>query len=166
MMPADDHHQRRQGLPAFQSNYPSYYSPYIEKDSNEKYRGTYNSFSRHVSSPETISLEPNSFRSIKLSVDDLELNSLSSPASSVCQEPEVKICSVQSNTVMQEQEQDQEEDEVMSSYVIEINSDHNREGNGEAISIDEAIAWAKEKYQTQSSSIQHEKKHSRIDAQG
>jgi len=40
-----------------------------------------------------------------------------------------------------------DEDEVMSSYVIENNSNH-REGTGEAVSIDEAIAWAKEKSQS------------------
>ncbi|XP_048438122.1 J domain-containing protein required for chloroplast accumulation response 1-like [Pyrus x bretschneideri] len=37
----------------------------------------------------------------------------------------------------------------MSSYVIEINSDQQRE---EAVGIEEAIAWAKEKFQTHSNS--------------
>ncbi|CAN1249309.1 Auxilin-like protein 1 [Linum perenne] len=44
---------------------------------------------------------------------------------------------------------DDDDDDVMSSYVIEINSESNhRDGiNGEAVSIDDAIAWAKEKFQ-------------------
>ena len=56
----------------------------------------------------------------------------------------------------EEEEDDDDEDEVMSSYVIEINSDL-REGTGEAVSIDEAIAWAKERCNTQSSEREHEK---------
>ena len=48
-----------------------------------------------------------------------------------------------------------DEDEVMSSYVIENNSNH-REGTGEAVSIDEAIAWAKEKSQSLSFGRQRE----------
>ncbi|KAJ6766322.1 CHAPERONE DNAJ-DOMAIN SUPERFAMILY PROTEIN [Salix purpurea] len=54
-----------------------------------------------------------------------------------------------------EQDEDEDEDEVMSSYVIEINSNH-QEGTAEAVSIDEAIAWAKEKSQSQSFGRQHE----------
>ncbi|XP_037493381.1 auxilin-related protein 2 [Jatropha curcas] len=60
---------------------------------------------------------------------------------------------------MGEEENEQEEDEVMSSYVIEINSDH-REVSGEAISIDEAIAWAKEKFQSQNFDRQQKEDHS------
>jgi len=40
-------------------------------------------------------------------------------------------------------EEEMEQDEVTSSYVIENNSNH-RGGTGKAVSIDEAIAWAKE----------------------
>lgn len=48
-----------------------------------------------------------------------------------------------------------EQDEVTSSYVIENNSNH-RGGTGKAVSIDEAIAWAKEKSQSLSFGKQHE----------
>lgn len=147
------------GMPSFPCNGPSNTNNYyMENEYNENFRSSYFKVSRQVSSPETISLEPNSYRSIKVSVDDLELNSPSSPVSSLCQESEAKP-GVQCDTVLKEEEMEQEEDEVMSSYVIEINSDH-REGNGEAVSIDEAIAWAKEKFQAQAFDRQQEKDHS------
>ena len=111
-----------------------------------------------VSSPETISLEPYSHRSIRTSVDDLELNSPSSPVSSLCHEPEAKA-GAQCNILIEEEQdqvEDEDEDEVMSSYVIEIHSDHHREGTDEAVSIDEAIAWAREKFRSRSTDRQHE----------
>lgn len=163
MMPDD--HPNRQGMPmpAFQCSRPSYNDDHHLKEDDANYnnfiRSSHYGLSRRVSSPETISVEPTSFRSIKVSVDDLELNSPSSPASSLCQEPEPKTSFMQSGNAMQEQEVEQEEDEVMSSYVIEINSDY-REGTGEAVSIDEAIAWAKEKFQSQSSfTLAQQEKH-------
>ncbi|XP_011011310.1 PREDICTED: uncharacterized protein LOC105115924, partial [Populus euphratica] len=55
---------------------------------------------------------------------------------------------------MLEEEMERDEDEVMSSYVIENNSNQ-QEGTGEAVSIDEAIAWAKEKSQSLSFGRQH-----------
>ncbi|XP_071721631.1 uncharacterized protein [Rutidosis leptorrhynchoides] len=132
-----------------------------EIDAFNKTSTPYYGFSRHVSSPETVSLRPNnSFHSIKISVDDLILNSPSStPDSSICQEvPErtTKVSLHDDRSRMHDQEvaemDDSDDDEAMSSYVIEITSDH-REGNaGEAVSIDEAIAWAKEKYQSTPSS--------------
>ncbi|KDP38012.1 hypothetical protein JCGZ_04655 [Jatropha curcas] len=148
---------RKNEVPPFPSNSSSCADSYCvgnEYDDNN-FRSSYVKISRQVSSPETISLEPNSYRSIKVSVDDLELNSPSSPVSSLCQEPEATKCC---NT-MGEEENEQEEDEVMSSYVIEINSDH-REVSGEAISIDEAIAWAKEKFQSQNFDRQQKEDHS------
>ncbi|KAK6124063.1 hypothetical protein DH2020_042209 [Rehmannia glutinosa] len=42
-----------------------------------------------------------------------------------------------------EDSMDEEEDEAMSSYVIEINSDYYREGTCESNGVDEAIAWRK-----------------------
>ncbi|PIN08989.1 Auxilin-like protein and related proteins containing DnaJ domain [Handroanthus impetiginosus] len=97
--------------------------------------------SRRNASPETISLEPISNSSFRVSADDLELKSSSSPVSSVCQsthEMDDEIISM-----------DQDEDEAMSSsYVIEINGD-NRDGACESNGVDEAIAWAKEKFQMQ-----------------
>ena len=78
---------------------------------------------------------------MKVSMDDLEPNSPSSAISSLCQgsgaNPDIQI------NVLAE-----EDDEVMSSYVIEIGSD-NREGTNEAVALDEVIAWAKEKFNTQ-----------------
>ncbi|XP_057763966.1 uncharacterized protein LOC130985167 isoform X2 [Salvia miltiorrhiza] len=94
--------------------------------------------SRRNASPETISLEPVSNGSFRVSADDMELNnSPSSAVSSVCH-------------------REAEEDEAMSSYVIEINSE-NREGTCESNGVDEAIAWAKEKSQTHYSECEAEK---------
>ncbi|EEF29403.1 uncharacterized protein LOC8276583 isoform X2 [Ricinus communis] len=149
---------RKQEMPSFPCNSPSYADNYyMENEYNDNFRSSYIKVSRQVSSPETISIKPSSFRSIKVSVDDIELNSPSSPVSSLCQEPEASI-GIQCDS-MQEEEMEQDEDEVMSSYVIEINSDH-REVASEAISIDEAIAWAKEKFQSQSFDRQQKKDHS------
>lgn len=80
-------------------------------------------------------------------MDDLELNSPSSVVSSLCQDHEVKTSKVQYKG-WGEQEMEQEEDEVMSSYVIEINADHREGTEEEALGVDEAIAWAKEKFYT------------------
>ncbi|XVE88436.1 hypothetical protein DITRI_Ditri19aG0069700 [Diplodiscus trichospermus] len=166
-MMADEEAAKQQGMPAFPST-RSFYNEnlYMENDQNNVenlMRSTsYYAFSRRASSPEIISLEPHSFRSVKISADDLDqLNSPSSPASSLYQEPEARPGVFRSNNSMQQQEEDddEDEDEVMSSYVIEINSDL-REGSGEAVSIDEAIAWAKERYNTQSSETEHEKEQS------
>lgn len=126
------------------------YSPYsrssyldshlVENEHIENLRSSHFGLSRRATSPETISLEPNSYK--VSAADDLELNSPSSIVSSLCQDQDAKV-----NKIEDQDLQEQEEDEVMSSYVIEINSDH-REGRGEALGIDEAIAWAKEKFQT------------------
>uniref|UniRef100_A0A6N2LA23 J domain-containing protein n=1 Tax=Salix viminalis TaxID=40686 RepID=A0A6N2LA23_SALVM len=133
--------------PSFSCNHTDTY--YMENEYiNENLRNnSYFKVSRQVSSPETTSPEPHSYRSLKVSLDDLELNSPSTPVSSV---------GVQCDTMLEEKmEQDEDEDEVMSSYVIEINSNH-QEGTAEAVSINEAIAWAKEKSQSQSFGRQHE----------
>lgn len=109
------------------------------ENSNEFSRSSYYyGFSGRVSSPETIiSLERSSFPTIKVCLDDLQLiNSPSSPAASslLCQEEQVI------------------DDDVASSYVIEINPDY-RDGTGEAVSIDEAIAWAKERFHQQPNQV-------------
>ncbi|OMO70361.1 hypothetical protein CCACVL1_18957 [Corchorus capsularis] len=63
---------------------------YINGD-NLRNSNSYYGFSRRATSPEIISLEPHSFRSVKISADDLDqFNSPSSPASSLCQEPETR----------------------------------------------------------------------------
>lgn len=105
--------------------------------------------SRRNASPETISLEPISNSSFRVSADDLELNSPSSAVSSVCHslDQEQKRCGINVTILKHDDAMDEEEDEVMSSYVIEINSE-NREGTCESNGVDEAIAWAKEKSQT------------------
>lgn len=130
----------------------------------------YFGFSRRVSSPETISLEPDSYPSVKISLDDVELNSpVSSVISSLCHDNttnQVKSETREYHVATEEEEEvdneveeegdddtdDEDDDEVMSSYVIEIGSDHREGTSDNAFGIDEAIAWAKEKFQTHSSS--------------
>ncbi|XP_058763043.1 uncharacterized protein LOC131636454 [Vicia villosa] len=107
-----------------------------------------NGSSRRVTSPETISAESNSYQSIKLSTYDWELSSPFSAVSGVCQEPELKHSvydHVLPELVIAHDDDDDEDDEVMSSYVIEINSSF-REENCGTEAIDDAIAWAKEKF--------------------
>ncbi|CAI0544888.1 unnamed protein product [Linum tenue] len=126
------------------------------------------------SSPETTTVEPNtSYWSTTCrgsgddnddDDDDVELeemnnNSPVSPAASsvLCQLDPEPACSCTPcdeqyhNDVMREidddEEEEEEEEEVMSnSYVIEINNCDYNNRDGEAVSIDEAIAWAKEKF--------------------
>ncbi|KAM7271269.1 hypothetical protein ACFE04_030483 [Oxalis oulophora] len=116
-------------------------------------------YTQHVSSPETITPQPESYHhSNKKSVDNLELNCPSTPASSLCQEPlETKVGLDEHNRYQEDDMESESDDEIMSSYVIEITSNHCREGSAEELSIDEAIAWAKEKYQTSTSPRQPEK---------
>lgn len=106
-----------------------------------------NGYSRRVTSPETISAESNSYQSIKLSTYDWELSPPFSAVSGVCQEPESKY-SVNDHVLPElviANDDDEDDDEVMSSYVIEINSSF-REEKCETEAIDDAIAWAKEKF--------------------
>ncbi|KAK4857576.1 hypothetical protein QYF36_002918 [Acer negundo] len=124
MMP-DDQRTTKQAMPTYHHHHHHHHqNQYMDNDNNNFRSSYYNGFSRRVSSPETISIEPNSYRSIKLSMDDMEFNnSPSSPASSLCQESEAKT------------EIRRERDNIMT------------EGSGEAVSVDEAIAWAKERFQ-------------------
>ncbi|KAL2524425.1 Chaperone DnaJ-domain superfamily protein [Abeliophyllum distichum] len=132
-----EHYQRQMSVPIFSGNQLMCST---ENDYNENFRSSPFRFCRKNSSPET--LEPISNTSIRVSTEDTELNSPSSVVSTVCEEPKDKA-----NEMFQQHETDQEEDEDTRSYVIEINFDH-REGTCEAIGVDEAIAWAKEKFQT------------------
>ncbi|KFK44849.1 hypothetical protein AALP_AA1G310300 [Arabis alpina] len=110
-------------------------------------KNTHFSGSRRAS-PETISLDPNSFRRM----DDYGPSSpASSPVSSFICEEEAK-----ERTNGECKVDEEEEEEEMSSYVIEINSDRfdrYREegggggGNSDSNDMDEAIAWAKERSQ-------------------
>ncbi|KAI3495439.1 hypothetical protein L1887_37779 [Cichorium endivia] len=109
----------------------------IDSDYIQKFKGCYSGFSQRASSPEIISFGLDSYTSLKESIEDLQVNS---PASSVV------------SSFYQEQDEGknidpEDDDEVMSSYVIEINPS-NRERIGEGIGIDDAIAWAKEKRET------------------
>lgn len=136
-----EEYPKKQGKPSFPFSCSSNREhQYIEKDYHENCRSFYNGFPRRVSSPETVSIELNSHRSVKVSVDEAELNSCSSAVSSLHQDPEAES-GIQDHVFLE-----QEDDEVMSSYVIEINCDH-KEGTSETVSVDEAIAWAKEKFQ-------------------
>ncbi|XP_047950945.1 auxilin-related protein 1-like isoform X2 [Salvia hispanica] len=88
----------------------------------------------------------------RVSADDMELNnSPASAVSSVCH----SSLGRDEDDVLRADEVE-EEDEVMSSYVIEISSE-NREGTCESNGVDEAIAWAKEKSQTHYSECEAEK---------
>ncbi|KAJ6402750.1 hypothetical protein OIU84_014785 [Salix udensis] len=152
MRPAEEQPAwRKWSMPSFSCNHTDTY--YMENEYiNENLRNnSYFKVSRQVSSPETTSPEPHSYRSLKVSLDDLELNSPSTPVSSVG----VQCDAMLEEKMEQDEDEDEDEDEVMSSYVIEINSNH-QEITAEAVSIDEAIAWAKEKSQSQSFGRQHE----------
>ncbi|KAL9314472.1 hypothetical protein ACSQ67_019924 [Phaseolus vulgaris] len=119
-----------------------------DNEYKESFKSPHLGFSRRVSSPETISLESNSYQSMKVSADDWELSSPFSAVSGLCQEPEAK--SSGRDYILPELVIEQDDDEVMSSYVIEVNSNFREESCGTA-DIDEAIAWAKERFQSRNS---------------
>ncbi|XP_010275900.1 PREDICTED: uncharacterized protein LOC104610806 [Nelumbo nucifera] len=139
--------QKKPGTSATPSTHLSYTDfQYTEQDFTDTLKSSNFGFSRRVSSPETIvSVEPKSYQSIKVSVDDLETDSPSSVVSSLCQGPDAEA-RIQGKLFQDEVEH--EDEEIVSSYVIEITSDK-REGTGDSVAIDEAIAWAKEKFFSQ-----------------
>ncbi|VFQ60231.1 unnamed protein product [Cuscuta campestris] len=163
----DEYPGGHHGMPAF-SCHPTPQD--TENKPNESLRNPHFGFSRRNSSPETISVDPNSYRSLKISTDhDLDLNSPSSVGSSIGQDLERGLASrvqdkVVSNHVVVSEEEEDDDDDATSSYVIEINASSFRESNSEAIGVDEAIAWAKEKFQKHCSKLQgqEEKEHSDI----
>ncbi|KAG8365640.1 hypothetical protein BUALT_Bualt18G0127100 [Buddleja alternifolia] len=130
----EDHHQQQNTTPFTVYNH-------TENDYLKNLRNSCVELSRKNASPETINLEPISSSSFRVSSDDLHLNSPSSAVSSLSDhkphEIDFEILRPQDAV-----EQDQE-DEIMSSYVIEINPENTCESNG----VDEAIAWAKERFQ-------------------
>ncbi|KAK6150087.1 hypothetical protein DH2020_017612 [Rehmannia glutinosa] len=132
----EDNQRQQNMMPPFSGNQSSY--------NNENHCPF--GLNRRNSSPETISLEPMSNGSFRVSGDDMEVNSPSSAVSSVCHSSGQKR--EMEDEIPGEDSMDEEEDEAMSSYVIEINSDYYREGTCESNGVDEAIAWAKEKFQT------------------
>ncbi|XP_076897401.1 uncharacterized protein LOC143550675 [Bidens hawaiensis] len=112
-------------------NFESFESDYIHK-----FKGCYSGFTQLVSSPEITTFGPNSYASVKESNEDLQVNSPASIVSSLNQDQGDETSSIN---------EEDEDDEVMSSYVIEINPSKNKEKIGESDGVDEAIAWAKQK---------------------
>ncbi|MCL7048072.1 hypothetical protein MKW94_000946 [Papaver nudicaule] len=127
-------------------------------------------FSHSISSPDTISIDPNSCRSSSFASNNVPKengNPGESPASSVVSlqreyyptfDQTLKTTNrrhYQDYKMFPQEEEEEEEDheELMRScYVIEIGSENNREtsmNKRESVGIDEAIAWAKEKFQSQ-----------------
>ncbi|XP_020204503.1 uncharacterized protein LOC109789873 isoform X2 [Cajanus cajan] len=147
MMPGE--HPIKQGGAFFPCNSQSFEIQYQDNEYKESFKSSHLGFSRRVSSPETISLESNSYQSMKVSADDWELSSPFSAVSGLCQEPEAKS-SVHDHMLPELVMEQDDDDEVMSSYVIEVNSNFREESCGTA-DIDEAIAWAKEKFQSRNS---------------
>nr|KYP37793.1 UBA domain-containing protein 7 [Cajanus cajan] len=142
-------HPIKQGGAFFPCNSQSFEIQYQDNEYKESFKSSHLGFSRRVSSPETISLESNSYQSMKVSADDWELSSPFSAVSGLCQEPEAKS-SVHDHMLPELVMEQDDDDEVMSSYVIEVNSNFREESCGTA-DIDEAIAWAKEKFQSRNS---------------
>ncbi|XP_068657137.1 uncharacterized protein [Aristolochia californica] len=133
--------------------HPSYMEfQFTEFGPNELYKQPNFGFSQPMPSPESIiHAEPSSYRSVKISSDDFEIDSNASEISSIDQEPNA---SAQAQEQKQEEQQEdyygEEEDaDFLGSYVIEIGSDRREEAE-EAVAVDEAIAWVKEKYRSQS----------------
>ncbi|XP_028759164.1 uncharacterized protein LOC114754016 isoform X2 [Neltuma alba] len=149
-----EEHLNKEGRPIFPSNSQLFEVQYQDHEYKDNFRSSHLGFSKRVSSPETISLETNSYQTIKVSVDDWELNSPFSAVSSLCQESELAKSAVQHHVhpeqIIEQDFDDDDDDEVMSSYVIEVNPSLKEEDSG-STAIDEAIAWAKEKFQTRSS---------------
>ncbi|KAL1366589.1 uncharacterized protein LOC107632039 isoform X1 [Arachis ipaensis] len=153
MMPEEypDNH----GVPTSPCDSQSVEFQFPDNEFKEIFKSSNLGSSRRVTSPETISFEYDSYQSVKGFTDDWELNSPISVVSSLRQESEAKY-SVHDGVLKQQtiedddDDYDEDEDEVMSSYVIELNSNLRRE-DCEASAIDEAIAWAKEKFQSGSS---------------
>ncbi|XP_020229834.1 histone-lysine N-methyltransferase SETD1B isoform X2 [Cajanus cajan] len=149
-----EEHPSKHGVPLFAYNNGQTF----ENEYKENMRSSYLGSSRRVSSPETASLESNSYQSIKVFTDDWDLNSV---VSSIYQEPQAKL-SVHDHVLSQQNvdfdDDDDDDDEAMSSYVIELNSNLRRE-ECEASDIDEAIAWAKEKFQSRSSDEESSVRH-------
>ncbi|KAK7281444.1 hypothetical protein RIF29_09438 [Crotalaria pallida] len=144
-----EEHPIKQGKPHFPCNGQSFEIQYQDNQYKENFKSSDVGFSTRVSSPETISLESKSCQSIKMFADDWELSSPFSAVSGICQEAEAKS-SVHDHVLSELVIDEDDDDEVMSSYVIEVNSNL-REENCATTAVDEAIAWAKEKFQSRNS---------------
>lgn len=118
--------QRHDEPPRFAYGRPS--KQFVDEEQTENFRSTIFNFSRRASSPESMSRGAYSYSSVKVSLVDED----------DCMNEFLK------------QEDDDDDDEINSSYVIEVNSSY-KERTDEGVGVDEAIAWAKESYQSHSS---------------
>ncbi|KAK9155095.1 hypothetical protein Sjap_002575 [Stephania japonica] len=100
------------------------------------------------SSPETIIVEHNSYQSFQAAPEDQDTDSPSSVISSLYQDFDNKPKFL--DEVLYDDQEVEQEQVIMSSYVVEINS-NKKEVRDESVALDEAIAWAKESFQSQSS---------------
>ncbi|KAE9587626.1 hypothetical protein Lal_00021889 [Lupinus albus] len=149
MMPEE--HSIKQGKSLFPCNTQSFEVQYADNEYKENIENSHLGFSRRISSPETVSLESKPCQSIKMLTDDWELSSPFSAVSGLCQEPDAKSSvHVLPELVIDEDDNDDDDDEIMSSFVIEVNSNL-RDESCETTAVDEAIAWAKEKFQSRNS---------------
>ncbi|KAL3833669.1 hypothetical protein ACJIZ3_008405 [Penstemon smallii] len=138
----EDYYQREQTTPAFSIR--STENDYLESLKNYPFGAN-----RRNASAETISFEPISNGSYRASADD-DLENINSPSpsvSSVCHSnQEQRGHDIEAEIDDPNEEHGDEDDESMSSYVIEINSDYYKEGTCEPNGVDEAIAWVNEKF--------------------
>ncbi|KAL8108361.1 uncharacterized protein LOC141671940 [Apium graveolens] len=121
--------QRYDEPPYFPYSRPS--KRFADDQQSENFRSTIFNFSRRASSPESMSRGAYSYSSVKVSLVDEDdyMSELHKQG---------------------DDDDDDDDDEISSSYVIEIQSTY-RERTDEGVGVDEAIAWAKESYQSHSS---------------
>lgn len=136
----------KQGVSFFSCNDHSFGVQHEDNEYKTNFKSSPHGFSKLVSSPTTTSLGSDSYQGVKVFADDWELNS---PSESKCSNYDHVLSEqvTQQDEVGESDDDYSDDDDVMSSYVIEINSSLRRE-DCEASDIDEAIAWAKEKFQS------------------
>ncbi|XP_058071542.1 uncharacterized protein LOC131220743 [Magnolia sinica] len=145
-MSNDQKKQGTAGVPCTRTSFAEF--QFAEPASDERFLKSHFGFSQHMPSPETITVKPDSYPSVKITVDDLETDSPSSDISSVGPGPDAR------NKIQDQSMQESEEEaEFIGSYVIEILSDRREEAAEEAVAIDEAIAWAREKSGAQNTDV-------------
>lgn len=120
-----------------------------ENSLNKNYNIYGHKISHSGSSPEIVNIEPTSFRRTKSPMDDIEIDSPSPTVSSLWHRAPVDKATFEDMSLLEDEEEGDEE--IMSSYVIELSCDKNKSTSDESMTaIDEAVAWAKEKFQTES----------------
>ncbi|KAH6826250.1 hypothetical protein C2S53_001687 [Perilla frutescens var. hirtella] len=133
-------HQKKEKLASFPDIKPTLDS---ENEFVDKLWGCPFQFSRRNAIAESvINLEQ---MNLRVSENDVQFNS---PSSAVSSDRNIETCEIIDDEMEQDYnvDEDEDEDELMSSYVIELDS-CNRETTIESNDVDEAIAWAKEKFQ-------------------